>query len=129
MAKHWQTNLSRRERQIMEIIYRMGRASVAEVLENIPDPPSYSTVRAIMGILEDKGGLKHEKEGPRYVYLPTLSRDKASLSAMRQLLQTFFDGSVERAVAALLNAADAELTDEELARLGRIIRETRKEGR
>ena len=129
MAEHWQRTLSRRERQIMEIIYRRGRASVSEVLEDMPDPPSYSSARATMGILEKKGHLKHEKEGPRYVYLPTVSRRKASSSAVRQLLNTFFDGSVERAVAALLSASESELSDEELDRLARLIRGARKEGR
>jgi len=129
MAKHWQRTLSRRERQIMDIIYRRGRASVSEVLEEMADPPSYSAVRATMGILEDKGHLNHEKEGPRYVYLPTVSRRKASSSAVRQLLNTFFDGSVEQAVAALLSASESELSDEELDRLARLIRGARKEGR
>jgi len=129
MADHWQRTLSRRERQIMEIIYRRGRASVSEVLEEMPDPPSYSSARATMGILENKGHLKHEKEGPRYVYSPTVSRRKASSSAARQLLNTFFDGSVERAVAALLSASESELSDEELDRLALRIRGARKEGR
>jgi predicted transcriptional regulator len=129
MAEHWQRTLSRRERQIMDIIYRRGRASVSEVLEEMPDPPSYSSARATMGILESKGHLKHEKEGPRYVYSPTVSRRKASSSAVRQLLSTFFDGSVERAVAALLSASESELSDEELDRLARLIRDARKEGR
>jgi len=129
MADHWQRTLSRRERQIMEIIYRRGRASVSEVLEEMPDPPSYSSARATMGILENKGHLKHEKEGPRYVYSPTVSRRKASSSAARQLLNTFFDGSVERAVAALLSASESELSDEELDRLALLIRGARKEGR
>jgi predicted transcriptional regulator len=113
----------------MEIVYRRGRASVSEVLEEMPDPPSYSSARATMGILENKGHLKHEKEGPRYVYSPTVSRRKASSSAARQLLNTFFDGSVERAVAALLSASESELSDEELDRLARRIRGARKEGR
>ena len=101
MGKHWHTQLSRRERQIMEIVYQRGTASAADVMDNLPDPPGYSAVRAMLRILEEKGYLEHEKQGPRYVFRPTLPRDEASRSALRQLLRTFFDGSVEQAVAAL----------------------------
>ena len=129
MAKHWQTHLSRRERQIMEIIYRRGRASAADVMKNLPDPPSYSAVRATLRILEEKGYLRHEKQGARYVFRPTLPRTRAGRSALRQLLKTFFDGSVERAVAALLDVSESELSDEDLDRLARLIEQARKEGR
>ena len=128
MAKNWHMHLSRRERQIMNIIYERARASAADVRENLPDPPSYSAVRATLRILEDKGYLKHEKEGPRYVFSPTLPRGKASRSALKQLVQTFFDGSVERAVAALLNMSESELSDEDLYRLAQLIEGARKEG-
>lgn len=121
-------DLSRRERQIMDIIYRRGRATVAQVLEELPDPPSYSAVRAMLRVLEEKGHLEHEQEGPRYVYSPTLPRERARRSALRRLLDTFFEGSPEEAVAALLDMS-ADLTDEELERLSRLIEEARKEGR
>src|ERR671925_464450 len=94
--------LSRRERQIMDIIYARGQATAAEVTAALPDPPSYSAVRALLRILEQKGHLRHEQDGPRYVFLPTVPRDRARRSAMRHLVRTFFDGSTEDAVAALL---------------------------
>jgi predicted transcriptional regulator len=121
--------LSRRERQIMEVIYRRGRATAAEVLEGLPDPPSYSAVRAMLRVLEEKGHLRHEQDGPRYMFLPTVPREQARRSAMKQLVQTFFDGSTEQAVAALLDEADRRLSDAELARLARLIAQARKEGR
>jgi len=129
MGRHGEDHLSRRERQIMDIIYARKRASVAEVHQSMPAPPSYSSVRALMRILEEKGHLKHKAEGNRYVYLPTRSREAASKSAVRRLLRTFFDGSTERAVAALLAASDAKPTHEELDRLTRLIEKARKEGR
>src|SRR5216110_1870727 len=106
--------LSRREREIMDVIYRAGRASAAEVLDQLTDPPSYSAVRALLRVLEDKGHLRHEEDGPRYVFLPTVPRERARQSALRQLLHTFFDGSTEQAVAALLDLASARLSDAEL---------------
>ena len=121
--------LSRRERQIMEVIYRRGRATAAEVLEGMPDPPSYSAVRAMLRVLEEKGHLRHEQTGPRYVFLPTVPREQASRSALRQLVQTFFDGSTEQTVAALLDLSDSKLSDAELDRLARLIDRARKEGR
>ena len=121
--------LSRRERQIMDVVYRLARASVAEVREGLPDPPSYSAVRTLLTILEGKGLLRHVQEGHRYVYLPTQRREHAGRDALRQVLTTFYDGSVGRAVAALLDASDSDLTPEELARLARLIEEARKEGR
>jgi predicted transcriptional regulator len=129
MARQPLTHLSRRERQIMDIIYRHGQATAAEVLERMPDPPSYSAVRAMLRILEEKGHLRHEQQGPRYVFLPTLPRDQARRSALRQLLQTFFDGSAEQAVAALLDMSGPQLSEEELQRLARRIDQARKEGR
>ena len=129
MAKPSPGNLSRRERQIMDIIYQQGQATAAEVMERLPDPPSYSAVRALLRVLEDKGHLRHEEQGPRYVYLPTLPRDKARSSALKQVVQTFFEGSTEQAVAALLGMSPAALSDEELDRLARLIDQARKEGR
>jgi len=129
MVKQWHVNLSRRERQIMHVIYEQGKASAAEVMEKLPDPPGYSAVRAMLRILEEKGYLKHEKDGPRYVFFPTVPREKASRSALNQLLQTFFHGSVERAVAALLDMSQSALTDAELSRLAQLIEQARKEGR
>lgn len=129
MTKNPHAHLSRRERQIMDVIYRQGRATAAEVLENMPAPPSYSAVRAMLRLLEDKGFVRHEQDGPRYVYLPTLSRDKARQSAMKQLLQTFFDDSAEQAVAALIDMSRRKMSDAELDRLSRLIDEARKEGR
>jgi predicted transcriptional regulator len=128
MAKPVHDRLARRERQIMDVVYRLGRATAAEVLESLPDPPSYSAVRALLRVLEEKGHLRHQQDGPRYVYLPTVTRDKARRSAVHQLVQTFFEGSTAQAVAALLGAPDAKLSDEDLDRLSRLIDEAREEG-
>lgn len=122
-------DLSRRERQIMEIVYQRGRATVAEVLEDLPDPPSYSAVRALLRILEEKGHLKHEHDGPRYVYIPTVPRAQARDSAMKRLVRTFFDGSPEKAAAAFLDMSAAQLSDEDLDRLAEMIEQARREGR
>ena len=121
------TDLSRRERQIMEIVYRDGRVSAAELVERMPDPPSYSAVRAFLRILESKGQLRHEHEGTRYVYLPTMPKEIARRSALKSLIDTFFEGSTEKVVAALLGRED--LSGENLARLTRMIKQARKEGR
>jgi predicted transcriptional regulator len=129
MASHEDHHLSRRERQIMDIIHRKGEATALEVNEALPDPPSYSAVRALLRILEDKGRLKHRKDGARYVYLATESRAKASRSALKRIMSTFFGGSVEHAVAALLDASDMQLSDEDLAKLQKIINQAKKEGR
>ena len=121
--------LSRRERQIMAVIYTRGRATAQEVMDNLDDGPGYSAVRALLRILEDKGHVKHEQDGPRYVYLPIVTREKARKSALRQLLGTFFDGSTEQAVAALLDLKSSQLDDAELDRLAKLIKRARKEGR
>ncbi len=121
-------NLSRRERQIMDVVYERGEATVAEVLGGLPDPPSYSAVRALLRILEQKGHLQHRKDGPRYVYLATLPHEEARESAMRRVLRTFFGGSTSRAVAALLDMED-NLSQEELHRLANLVDEARKKGR
>lgn len=120
--------LSRRERQIIDILYARGRATAAEVQADLPDPPSYSAVRAMLRILEEKGHVRHEQDGPRYVYLPTVARESAKRSAMRHLLQTFFDGSAEQAIAALLDDSSARLSDEELDKLARMIQQARRTG-
>lgn len=129
MAPNAHTHLGRRERQIMEAVYTLGRATVAEVLDRIEDPPSYSSVRAMLRILEEKGHLKHEQDGPRYVYLPVVSGERARRSILRDVVQRLFDGSTEQAVAALLESSSAKLGDEELERLQRMIALARKQGR
>jgi len=123
------TNLSRRERQIMDAIYRLGRASVTDVMENIPDPPSYSAVRAMLGILENKGHLTHEQEGAKYVYLPVVARERARKTALKSLVQTFFDGSSHEAIAALLEMPEAKLSKGDLDALQELIDKAKKEGR
>lgn len=120
--------LSRRERQIIDILYTRGSATVAEVLAALPDPPSYSAVRAMLRILEDKGHVRHEQDGPRYIYKPTLARESAKRSAMRHMLQTFFEGSTEQAISALLDEPSAKLSEAELERLARLIDQARRAG-
>jgi BlaI family penicillinase repressor len=126
-AKH--QNLSRRERQIMEILYRSGQATATEVLAALPDPPSYSAVRALLKILENKGHAGHVMDGTKYVYKPTLPRERARRTALENVLDTFFDGSAEKAVAALLDMSRTGLSDEELGRLSLLIEKAREEGR
>jgi predicted transcriptional regulator len=121
--------MSRREREIMDVIYRAGRATAAEVMAGLADAPGYSAVRALLRVLEEKGHLRHEEDGPRYVFVPTVPRERARQSALRQILHTFFDGSTEQAVAALLDLPSTRLSDAELDRLTRLISEARKEGR
>ena len=123
------TQLSRRERQIMDVVYALGRATVAEVRERLPEPPTYSAVRALLRILEQKGHLRHEQQGPRYVFEPTVPAETARDSALRHLLRTFFDGSAEGAVAALLDLEAGELSPEEFDRLADRIEQARREGR
>lgn len=120
--------LSRRERQIMEIIYSRGQASVADVLNDMPDPPSYSAVRALMRLLEEKGHLNHKQSGRKYIFYPTVTPAKARRFALKNLLNTFFDNSVEKAVASLLNLSGKELSKEEYDRLSELIEHARKEG-
>ena len=129
MTKQMHTNLSRRERQIMDIIYKRAQATAVDVMENLPNPPSYSAVRAMLRLLEEKGYLKHQQDGLRYVYLPTVSREKARQSALKQMLQTFFDDSTEDAVATLLDISRSKLSDSDLDKLSKLIDEARKEGR
>ena len=121
--------LSRRERQIMEVLYRLGQATAGTVMSNLADPPSYSAVRALLRVLEEKGHIRHVQDGPRYMYLPTVPREKARQSAMQQLVRTFFGGSTEQAMAAFLDSSASKLSDDELERLSRLIDQARKEGR
>src|SRR6516165_1317816 len=127
LLKHQQ--LSRRERQIMDILYQRGKSSASEVREAMPDAPSYSAVRAMLRILEEKGHVRHQAEGLKYVYLPTVARDKAKRSAVKHVLETFFNGSPEQAVAALLDVASTRLTAQELDRMAEMIERARKEGK
>lgn len=122
-------HLSRRERQIMDILLARGQATAAEVMDALPDAPSYSAVRALLRLMEEKGHLRHETDGVKYVYLPTLAREKARKSALKQMLNTFFDNSTEQAVAALLDLSKSKLSQAELDRLSQMIEEARKEGR
>jgi predicted transcriptional regulator len=119
--------LSRRERQIMDVIYARGQATAAEVVAALPDPPSYSAVRTHLRILEEKGHLKHHEDGPRYVFVPVVPRDRARRSALKSLVRTFFDGSAAQAAAALLD--QAKLSDDDVDRLSALIEKARKEGR
>ena len=120
------TPLSRRERQIMDVIYRRERASAADVLADLPDPPSYSTVRALLRILEDKGHLAHVEDGPRYVFLPTHPRQSAARAAISQVIQTFFAGSVESAVATMLSSEELRMGDDDFARLELLIQQAKQ---
>jgi predicted transcriptional regulator len=122
-------HLSRRERQIMDVLYRNGSATAAEVLERMPNPPSYSAVRALLRILEEKGHIRHEESDGKYVFMPTVTRNKATRSAIRHLVETFFDGSPERAVAALLDTKSSKISDRELDRLQQLIEKARKGGK
>jgi BlaI family penicillinase repressor len=121
--------LSRRERQIMDILYRLGSATAAEVQQHLPEAPSYSAVRALLRILEDKGHLKHEYDGPRYVYAPIVSRPVAQKSALKQIVRTFFDGSASQAVAALLDMSAKDLSESELERLSKLVEQAKREGK
>jgi predicted transcriptional regulator len=122
-------NLSRRERQIMDVIYRCGKAAATEVMDELPNPPGNATVRKLLRILEEKGHLRHRKEGNRYVYFPTVSADKAKASAMKHLLDTFFKGSAAGAVVALLDMSEGELSDSESETILELIEKSKKEGR
>lgn len=121
--------LSRREREMMNIIFAKGRATAGEVMDGMAEPPSYSAVRATLRVLEQKGHLRHEHDGVRYVYLPTIQREKARRSALDHLLRTFFDGSAANVVSALLERERHKMTDEELDRLSALIEDARQEGR
>ena len=121
--------LSRRERQIMDILYQRGKASANEVRDGMPDAPSYSAVRAMLRVLEEKGHVKHQEEGMRYVYAPVVAAGKAKRSAVKHVLDTFFQGSAEQAVAALLDVSSSRLTREELDRMAALIEKAKQEGK
>ena len=121
-------DLSRRERQILDILYERGQATAADVQAALPEPPSYSAVRALLRILEDKGHVRHQQDGPRYVYVPTVAHDNAKRSALRHVLKTFFDNSAEQAISALLDESSSKLSPAELDRLARLIDTARKSG-
>ena len=124
MGRDPASDLGKRERQIMEVVYRRGSASVSDVLADLPDPPTYSSVRAMLRYLEDKGLLRHEQDGPRYLYLPTAPKDEVRSSALSHVVRTFFDGSVSTAVAALIESKP--LSREEHDRLTRLLAEARR---
>jgi len=129
MKKQIFSQLSRRERQIMDVIYRQGEATAAEVHKSIPDPPSYSAVRALLVVLEEKGLVRHKKRGRAYLYLPTISQHQARDSALRHMVKTFFDGSVAGVMAALVNLSDKSITDDELTRLEQLVKNTKRKKR
>ena len=122
-------HLSRRERQIMDVLHAKSQATAAEVLAAMPAPPGYSAVRALLRILEEKGHVRHRRDGARFVYVPRTSPEVARRSALKRVVSTFFQGSVAQTMAALLETADTELSDTELTRLQQLIKKTRKEGR
>ena len=129
MRRNPYLDLGRRERQIMDALYRLGSGSVADVQGALSDPPSYSAVRAMLRWLEEKGHVRHEEEGRKFVYSPTVSREKARRSALKSLLQTFFNGSVAQAVASLIDLDTEKMSPDDLDRLARRIEEAKKEGR
>ena len=128
MVKTLHAVLSRRERQIIDILYRRGRATAADVMEDLPADTTYSTVRTQLRVLEEKGHVRHEQDGQRYVYSPAVPRGTVRRSALKHLVETFYEGSVEQAVAALLGGEGSRLTDEQLDRIEDLIRKARKEG-
>ena len=129
MPKPSPATLSRREREIMDILYRRGHATAAEVLDDLEDPPGYSAVRALLRLLEEHGHAKHTQDGPRYVYSPAVRRDDARKSAISHVVATFFEGSVEQAVATLVQSSRSKLSTSELDRLAQLIEKAKKEGR
>jgi predicted transcriptional regulator len=128
MDKEIGIQLGRRERQIVEVLYRLGKATVAEVLADLPDPPSYSAVRGMLALLEEKGYVRHKRDGMRYVYAPVIAASKARQSALRQLVSTFFEGSPLAAATALLEMSDHKLSAEEREQLSALIARREKEG-
>jgi predicted transcriptional regulator len=127
MASSHHLVLSRRERQIVDVLYRLGRATAGEVMAELPGDPSYSTVRTQLRVLEQKGHVRHEQDGLRYIYVPAVPRHAARKSALRHLVNTFFDGSAEKVVAALLGGERARLSDDELKRVADVVARARKE--
>ncbi len=129
MAKRSSIGLGRRERQIVDVVYELERATVADVRGQLPDPPSDSAVRAMLRLLEEKGHLKHKEDGPRYVYMPTVPRQQARRSALRHLLRTYFNGSTQGVMETLLDLQGADLSPKDLEQLTEMIESARKEGR
>ena len=129
MTKTSHTTLTRRERQIMDVLYRAGRATAAEVMAALPGEPNSSTVRTQLRVLEEKGHVRHDEEGLRYVYAPAVPRHAARKSALKHLVETFFDGSAEQVVAAVLGGEGARLSDDDLKRIAELVASARKEGR
>ena len=125
MPKHNHQHLSRRERQIMDIIYNNGEATVSLVHQQMAEPPSYTTVRTLMRLLEEKGHLKHKQDGPRYIYLPTVPKTKAQQSALRQLMSTFFNNSPTQAVAALLDLESTKLSEDDIRELETLLKQAK----
>jgi predicted transcriptional regulator len=128
MSEHELAGLGRRERQIMDIVYRRGRANAAEVLEDLPNPPTYTAVRGMLRLLESKGYLRHEQDGPRYVYFPTADTDRVSKSAVKHLVRTFFDNSASSAVAAMVGMYEKRWSDEDFDRIAKMIEKARAKG-
>jgi BlaI family penicillinase repressor len=126
MAKSTHVTLSRRERQIMDVLYRRGRATAAEVMEDVSGEPNYSTVRTQLRVLEEKGHVRHEEQGLRYIYMPAVPRRAARKSALKHLMDTFFDGSAEQVVAAVLGGEAARLSDDDLKRIAELVAKARK---
>ena len=126
---HKDRGLSRRERQIIEALYRLGKASAADIRTALPNPPSYTAVRTHLTILEDRGHIKHQSDGPRYIYEPVVPREEMARTAIEGVLLNFFDNSVERVVATLLDRKESQISHEQLDRLARMIEQARKEGR
>ncbi|HEY2824072.1 MAG TPA: BlaI/MecI/CopY family transcriptional regulator [Gemmatimonadales bacterium] len=121
--------LSRREREVMDVLHRRAEATVADVMEDLADPPTYSAVRSILRVLEEKGHILHREDGPRYIYAPKQAQERARKAALDHLVNTFFDGSAEHALAALLRRSDLELSDAQVARLAKEVRKAGEEGR
>jgi predicted transcriptional regulator len=121
--------LTKRERQIMDVLYRLGRATAAQIMERVPGAPGYSTIRTQLRVLESKGHVKHEEQGLRYIYMPTVPRHSAARSALRHLVDTFFDGSSAKAVAALLGGEASRVSDEDLERIAQLVRNARSDAR
>jgi predicted transcriptional regulator len=124
-----QGQLTKRERQIMDVLYRLGRATAAQIMERVPGAPGYSTIRTQLRVLETKGHVKHEEQGLRYIYMPTVPRHSAARSALRHLVDTFFDGSSAKAVAALLGGEASRVSDDDLERIAQLVRNARSDAR
>jgi BlaI family penicillinase repressor len=128
-ARRMHHGLTKRERQIMDVLYRHGRATAGDIMDGLAGAPSYSTVRTQLRVLETKGHVRHEEQGLRYIYMPTVPRSAARKSALKHLVDTFFDGSSAKVVAALLGGEASKVSGEELARIAELVRNARSESR